>query len=158
MNTNEKLIHHFYSSFQKKDYKAMQECYSEKAIFSDDVFIRLNSQQVKAMWEMFCKKGQNLSIHFSNIKADEKTGMAEWTAHYTFSATGKKVVNYIRANFIFENNKIVAHTDSFSFYKWAKQALGITGLLFSWTPFLQNKVRKQAMKNLTRFMKKNNSI
>jgi hypothetical protein len=62
------------------------------------------------------------------------------------------VVNYITANFIFENGKIVKHADSFNFYNWSKQAFGITGLLLGWTPFLKNKVGKTAMKSLDDYM------
>jgi ketosteroid isomerase-like protein len=152
MNDNEKLIHHFYNSFSQKDYKAMQECYADKAVFFDEVFQNLNSAQVKAMWEMLIWRGKDLQIRFQNVTADEKTGSAEWIANYTFSQTGKKVENHIKANFEFENGKIVKHLDTFDFYKWSSQALGLSGKLLGWTSFLKNKVRQSAMKSLTDFM------
>lgn len=152
---NEDLITKFYTSFQNKDYAGMQACYADNAVFNDPVFSNLNSSQVKAMWEMLCKAGKDLRIEFINVKAENNSGSAQWTAYYTFSATGKKVVNKIKADFIFENGKIVKHTDDFSFYKWAKQSLGKTGLVLGWTPLVKNKVRKQAMKNLEVFMQKN---
>lgn len=153
MNDNEKLIQHFYESFKNKDYKAMQSCYADNATFSDAVFQNLDSAQVKAMWEMLCKRGKDLELRFQNITADEKTGSAEWIANYTFSQTGNKVENRIKANFEFENGKIVKHIDTFDFYKWSSQALGLTGKLLGWTPFLKNKVRQRAMKSLDDFMK-----
>lgn len=152
MNDNEKLINHFYNSFSQKDYKAMQECYADDATFSDEVFQNLNSAQVKAMWEMLCLRGKDLELRFQNVSADEKNGSAEWIANYTFSQTGKKVENRIKANFEFENGKIVKHIDTFDFYKWASQALGLSGTLLGWTSFLKNKVRQSAMKSLTEFM------
>ena len=79
-------------------------------------------------------------------------GSAEWIANYTFSQTGNKVENRIKANFEFENGKIVKHVDEFDFYKWSSQALGFTGKLLGWTSFLKNKVRQTAMKSLTDFM------
>lgn len=154
MNDNEKLIEHFYKSFAQKDYKAMQDCYADNVTFSDAVFQDLNSAQVKAMWEMLCKRGKDLQLEFKNVSADEKKGSAEWIANYTFSQTGNKVENRITANFEFENGKIVKHIDSFDFYRWSSQALGLSGKLLGWTSFLQKKVRAKARKGLAEFMEK----
>ncbi len=156
MTSNQQLITTFYQSFQNKDYRSMQNCYADAAVFNDEVFVNLNADEVKAMWEMFCIKGKDLQIDFSNIEAGVKKGSAEWIATYTFSTTGRKVVNRIKANFNFANGKIVRHTDYFNFYRWSSQALGIKGVLLGWTPLLKNKVRKGAMKNLNDFMNSKN--
>ena len=154
MKSNEQLIHHFYTCFQNKDFKGMQACYAEEVIFNDAVFKNLNAKEVKAMWHMLITKGKDLRIEFSVISATENTAKAHWDAYYTFSATGKKVINRIDANFEIENGKIVKHTDNFNFYIWAKQAFGLTGMLLGWTSFLNKKVSAQAMKNLAHFMHK----
>ena len=154
MSFNENLIKKFYSSFQDKNFKSMQKCYAENAVFNDSVFQNLNADRVRAMWEMFCLNGKDLRIEFNNVFANENSGKAEWTAYYTFSLTGRKVVNHINAEFIFENGKIIRHTDSFSFYRWAKQSLGLRGFLLGHTSFLKNRIRKAAMKNLDNFMSK----
>ncbi len=152
MTDNKQLITTFYQSFQKKDYKTMQSCYGENAIFNDEVFLNLNADEVRAMWEMFCVKGKDLQIDFTNVQADENGGSAEWTATYTFSKTNRKVVNHINSIFNIENGKITKHTDVFHFHKWAGQALGITGLLLGWTPMLKSKVGKEARKNLEHYI------
>jgi ketosteroid isomerase-like protein len=154
MTNNEQLIRTFYQSFQNKDYKAMQNCYAADAIFSDAIFKNLDSKQVKAMWEMLITRGKNFSLTFENIKADENAGSADWIATYTFSATNRKVINHVKAHFIFENNKIIKHTDDFDFYKWSRQALGLPGLLLGWTSFLKLKAQRSAMKGLDDFMKR----
>lgn len=154
MNANEQLIQHFYTCFKNKDFKGMQACYADNAVFNDAVFKNLNAEQVKAMWEMLITKGKDMRLEFSHIKADEKTGSVHWDAYYTFSSTGNKVVNRIDATFEFENGKIVKHTDYFNFYTWAKQALGISGLLLGWTSFLKNKIQNTALTNLNHFMNK----
>ena len=154
MNANEQLIHHFYTCFKNKDFKGMQACYANNATFSDAVFKNLNAEQVKAMWQMLILKGKDMRIEFDQITADEKTGKAHWEAYYTFSATGKKVINKIDASFEFENGKIVKHIDDFNFYTWAKQALGLTGLFLGWTGFLKNKIQTTAITNLQKFMEK----
>lgn len=154
MTNNEQLIRNFYQSFQNKDYKAMQNCYADDAIFHDAIFKNLDSKQVQAMWEMLITRGKNFSLTFDNIKADENSGSADWIATYTFSATNRKVINHVKANFVFENNKIIKHTDEFDFYKWSKQALGLSGLLLGWTSFLKVKVQRSAIKGLNEFMKR----
>ena len=151
MNANEQLITHFYSSFQQKNAQAMQDCYADNAIFSDPVFTGLNASQVRAMWAMLLKNGKDMRMEFKNIKGTATGATAEWEAHYTFSLTGNKVINRIKASFLIENGKIVKHTDVFSFYQWAKQALGLSGLLLGWTPFLKNKIRARAQKNLENY-------
>ncbi len=152
MNENELLIKKFYTCFQNKDYRGMQDCYADNAVFNDSVFKNLSSLQVKAMWEMLIKNGKDFKLEFSNIKVTNKNGSAHWDAYYTFSKTGNRVINRIDASFTFENGKIVSHTDNFNFYKWAKQALGITGVLLGWTSFMKHKVQKSAMESLTAFI------
>jgi ketosteroid isomerase-like protein len=149
---NEELIRHFYTSFQQKDVQAMQDCYAENATFSDAVFTDLNAAQVRSMWAMLIKSGKDMRVEFKNIQATANGGTAEWEAYYTFSKTGNKVINHIKAQFIIENGKIVQHKDQFSFYKWARQALGATGLLLGWTSFLKNKISSTAKKNLADYM------
>ncbi len=154
MNANEQLIRHFYTCFQKKDYAGMQQCYAHNATFNDTVFKNLDALHVKAMWEMLLRNGKDLSLEFSDVHANETAGSANWVATYTFSKTGNKVINRIHAEFRFENGKIVQHTDRFNFYTWARQALGLTGLVLGWTTFLKNKIQAAAMQNLEAFIKK----
>lgn len=154
MTTNEELITRFYTCFSKGDYRGMQNCYAGNATFSDPVFQNLDAAEVKAMWEMLCKRGKDMQITFTNVTANEQSGSAEWTAVYTFSASGRKVINHVSAKFRIENGLFIQHTDTFNFHKWAHQALGLKGWLLGGTSFLKNKVRTNARKSLSDFMKK----
>ena len=154
MTTNEQLISTFYKAFQQKDYTTMQQCYAENAVFNDEAFKNLNATQVRAMWQMLISRGKDLVVEFKNIQSEGNTASAEWVATYTFSQTKRKVTNRIKANFVIENGKIVKHTDTFNFYKWSSQALGMVGMLLGWTSFLRKKVSEGAMKNLEEFMAK----
>ncbi len=156
MHPNAIIIETFYTAFKKKDYKTMQECYHKDAVFSDEAFKKLNSNEVKAMWQMLITRGKDLELTFSNITADDNRGTCRWEAKYTFSATGKKVHNIIDATFEFKDGKISKHIDHFDFHRWSSQALGIMGVLLGWTGFLQNKVSSKAMEQLKGFMTKNN--
>ena len=155
MNSNQLLIQNFYTAFQQLDYKTMQDCYAEDAVFSDPAFGTLNSKEVKAMWEMLCKQAKDFSLNYSNIHAlDDEYHTCKWVANYTFSKTGRKVMNTITAHIRIQNGKITEHTDTFDLWKWSRQALGLPGLLFGWTPMIQNKIHLTARKNLERFMEK----
>lgn len=154
MHPNEQLITRFYAAFQQKDYKTMQECYADDATFSDAVFQNLDAKQVRAMWQMLVSTGKDLQLEFKNVSVDDTKGSAEWIATYTFSKTGNKVENRIKANFTFKNGKIATHTDDFSFYRWARQALGRQGLFLGWLPSVKNKIRETAQGNLKLFMKR----
>jgi ketosteroid isomerase-like protein len=157
MLNNEKLIQDFYTAFQKKDFVYMQSLYDDDASFFDPVFRELNAQQVKAMWEMLIHAGKDLRIEFFDVKANEFEGSATWMAYYTFSRSGKKVVNRIKAKFKFKDGKIIEHKDQFDLYVWAKQAMGFTGFCLGWTSFFQNKISQTALKNLDKFMAKTKS-
>lgn len=152
MHENEQLIHKFYEAFAQKDFNAMAECYHPEATFKDEAFDLKSNKQIAAMWRMLIERGTDLKIQFSDIQANDFTGKAHWEAWYTFSSTGNKVHNIIEAHFTFKNGKILNQRDSFNFYQWSSQSLGITGKLFGWTGFLHQKVRSTAMAGLENYM------
>lgn len=127
----------------------MQSCYTDDAVFNDPVFGLLDAEGARLMWKMLCKRATNFSLEYGNIKLlDEEYATTNWTATYTFAATGRKVVNKITAHMKFRDGLICEHTDAFDLYKWTRQAIGIPGFLFGWTNFFQNKIRRQAAKGL----------
>ncbi len=154
MTANEQLINQFYTAFQKKDYKTMQNSYADNAVFNDSVFRNLDAQQARAMWQMLISRSGDMTLTFGNIKEDGNKLTAYWEAHYTFTATGRKVINKINAEFEIEDGKIVKHTDTFDFYKWAKQAFGAGGFLLGWTNSFKEKVRHTAKKKLDEYLQK----
>ncbi len=154
---HEELINKFYSAFQKLDYRGMIACYSDDVVFFDPVFGLIRGDEVRAMWEMLCKNAKDFTLTYSNIvHLDEEYSTCEWEASYTFSKTGKKVVNKIKANMRFENGIIVEHSDAFSVHKWSSQAMGFMGWLLGWNRFFQKKIQNGARKNLTKFMERRN--
>ena len=152
---NKQLVERFYTAFQQLDYKTMQDCYSDDAIFNDPAFGLLQGEEVKAMWEMLCKRAKDFSLVYSNIVLlDEEYATCNWTATYIFSATGRKVVNNITAHLRIKNGKIIEHSDAFKLSKWAAQALGWEGILFGWAGFMKRAIQKNARKGLTNFMER----
>ncbi|HTA61670.1 MAG TPA: nuclear transport factor 2 family protein [Bacteroidia bacterium] len=156
--TNSELITQFYSSFAKDDAEGMVSYYDDAIQFKDPAFGALKGENAKNMWRMLLSRNKgNIHIAFSNVKANDKTGSANWVAEYVFSATGRKVINVISAEFEFANGKIIKHTDTFDIYKWAKQAFGLKGYLLGWTAFMQNKIQQQANASLNKYIEKKNN-
>jgi ketosteroid isomerase-like protein len=153
MHPNAQLLTTFYSAFQRRDGDTMATCYHPDAEFTDEVFVGLRHAGVTSMWRMLCERGKDLTLEFSGIQADDRTGRAHWEARYTFSASGRKVHNIIDAEFEFRDGKILRHRDRFNFHRWSRQALGPMGLLLGWTPFLQKKVQATARGNLEKWMR-----
>ena len=131
----------------------MNSCYSDDIVFYDPAFELLRGDEARSMWEMLCKNATNFSLTYGNIiKLDDEYYTCDWVATYTFSKTGRKVVNSIKANMRFANGEIVEHSDAFSLHKWSSQALGFAGKLFGWNSFFQRKIKNQAKRNLLKFM------
>lgn len=158
MHPNETLIHSFYQAFQRKDYEAMKQCYHPEAVFNDEVFRNLNAYEAGMMWEMLIKNGRDLELEYSGVEAGGTSGRAVWTARYSFSKAKRKVVNTIHASFEFRDGKIIRHTDRFGFYRWARQAFGLPGLLLGWTGWFKGQVRARVKERLREYMEGNRKI
>lgn len=143
------LIGSFYAALGRRDAEAMLACYGPGVRFSDPVFPDLDEAGVSAMWRMLCARGKDLAVVASDISADASTGRAHWVANYTYSATGRHVENRVDASFLFRDGRIAEHRDRFDLYRWARQALGVPGLLLGWSPPLQSAIRRKAAAALT---------
>jgi ketosteroid isomerase-like protein len=154
MHPNAKLIEQFYQAFQRLDADAMCACYAEDVHFSDPVFPELRGVEARNMWRMLTSRAQDFSLVFDSIEANDSEGSAHWVASYSFSQTGRFVVNDIHAKFTFKDGKIIRHKDHFDLWKWSRQAMGWKGYLLGRLPLVQNKIRQQAAKNLRKFSAK----
>ena len=158
MTINEELINKFYTAFKGLDPDTMNSCYHEDIVFFDPVFGLLKGNAARAMWEMLCSNARDFTLTYSNIQhLDDEYSTCDWVATYTFSKTGRRVVNQVKANMRFAGGKIIEHSDAFSLHQWSKQAFGLTGVLFGWNSFFQRKVRNSANRNLLNFIKKQSS-
>ncbi len=146
------LINNFYTAFATKDYAAMAACYHQDIVFEDPVFGVLKGAEAGAMWEMLLGRSKDLTITFSNVEADEFTGSANWVATYSFSRSGRKVINHIHAQFSFAEGKIIKHTDNFNLNKWFIMAFGLKGYLFILLPFLRRKFSNTVKQSLVNYI------
>lgn len=146
------VISRFYTAFAHRDRAAMAACYADDARFSDPVFPDLDATQVRAMWKMLLTSGTDLRVTHQVLEESPGRARCRWEAWYTFSRSGRPVHNIIHAEFELRDGMIVRHRDTFSFWRWSRQALGTTGLLLGWSPLVRNKVRATAAASLARAM------
>lgn len=153
MNAHEQLIEEFFGGFADGEVDTMISCYHPDIVFKDPAFGTLNGSDVADMWRMLIERGQDqLSIEFSDIKAEGKTGSARWVADYFYAK--RPVQNFVTSKFKFENGLIIEQTDSYDLWKWSQQALGVSGLLFGWSALMKTKIQQQAISSLRKFQYK----
>lgn len=150
---NQTLIEAFYTAFQQRDHAGMIACYHPDIHFSDPVFTDLQGNRAKAMWHMLCERGTDLQVTFNDVVVNGRSATAHWEATYTFYGD-RKVYNIIDAAFLFQDDLIIDHQDSFDLWRWTRMALGPTGTFLGWTPMVQKKVRETAVSNLNKFIAK----
>jgi ketosteroid isomerase-like protein len=152
VSADDDLIQRFYAAFARLDGEAMAACYAADARFSDPVFVDLRGPEPAAMWRMLTARAKDLEVKLAEHETHGGRGNAHWIADYTFS-TGRHVHNDVRAEFCFDDDGLITeHRDSFSFYAWARQALGPAGVALGWTPILRAKVRREARIGLADFL------
>jgi ketosteroid isomerase-like protein len=151
MHPNARRIEMFYRALAARDAAAMAAFYHPQIHFTDEVF-DLHGVEAAAMWAMLCERGEDLRVEFGGIEAGDDHGRAHWEASYTFSATGRPVRNSIDARFEFADGRIVRHVDTFDFWRWSRQALGLPGLLLGWSGRLRSKVARSAARSLERYL------
>ena len=149
---NDELIERFYAAFARGDGAAMAACYAPTIHFRDPAFGDLDGPAAGAMWRMLASGARDFRLELLEHDADATTGSAHWVARYTFSQTGRPVVNDVHAAFRFADGLIVDHVDSFDFRRWAGQALGLRGRLLGGTSFLRNSVQRRARARLDAFI------
>jgi ketosteroid isomerase-like protein len=159
MRPNEEVINRFYSAFQRLDHKAMNACYSDDIVFSDPVFLLLRGQEVKYMWEMLCTRAKDFRLTFGEIEIlDDEYATCKWTARYTFSKTGRPVVNNIKAFMKLKDGVITEHSDAFRLSTWIGQALGWKGKMFGWMGWMKRKVQRSARANLKNYIEQQEEL
>jgi ketosteroid isomerase-like protein len=149
---NAKVIRELYDALDRHDGETMARQYAPDARFKDPAFGELTGEEAGDMWRMLTGRAEDLRVELADHSADGDSGTAHWIATYTFS-TGRHVVNDIHARFGFRDGLITEHEDSFSFWRWARQALGPAGLALGLPP-LNRIVRKKARADLAAFQSK----
>ena len=138
----EETIKKFYTAMQNRDLEGIMDLYHPEATFSDPAFPNLKGKKLKNMWKLITS-AEPLEIKFRDVKANADGSVSgHWDADYEL-IKGNPILNQIDSKFEFKDGKIIKHTDSFDFSKWADQAFpGFLGKLIGTRPgkFLMQKV------------------
>jgi ketosteroid isomerase-like protein len=152
-DSNRATIRRLYEALDAHDGEAMAACYRPDGRFRDPAFGELDGREAGAMWRMLTGRADDLEVELVEHEAASDAGNARWIARYTFTATGRRVVNDVRSEFLFDPDGLISEqTDRFSFWRWSRQALGPIGLVLGWTPLLPALTRKRANADLDRFI------
>jgi ketosteroid isomerase-like protein len=146
---NAELIRRLYDALNRHDGEAMAQLYDPDGRFHDPAFGELTGAEAGDMWRMLTGRSEDLKVELAEHEANGDAGTAHWIATYTFRG-GRHVVNDIHAKFRFRDGKIAEHDDSFSFWRWARQALGPAGLVLGLPP-MNLLVRRRARGDLAEF-------
>lgn len=141
----------FYAALAARDWQTAGDCYADDARFSDPVFPDLDAAAVRAMWRMLLTRGKDLQVDYEIRDESAQRASVHWIARYTFSQTGRRVVNAIDASLTLRDGRIVRHVDAFDFHRWASQALGSAGSLLGWLPAFRRKLQARAAAGLAQF-------
>ena len=148
MHNNAKLLETLFSAVNAHDHRAVAGCYHPNATFKDIAFNLTGSHRIHAMWHMICDGYIKATVH--KMDADESVGWVKVTDEYTFSDTGRKVVNPIETTVRFKEGLISTHNDDCDPRRWAMMALGgVNGVLAGRIEFLR---RWKAHKKLQKFL------
>jgi ketosteroid isomerase-like protein len=153
MADNANLIRQLYGALNRHDGEAMAEMYDPEGRFHDPAFGELTGAEAGDMWRMLTERADDLTVELAEHSAEGEVGSARWIARYTFTRTGRPVVNDVRARFRFRDGRIAEHDDSFSFFGWARQALGPAGMVLGLPP-MSLLVRRRARADLETFQSK----
>ncbi|MDR5775314.1 MULTISPECIES: nuclear transport factor 2 family protein [unclassified Caballeronia] len=153
-NSNTELIERFYRAFQERDAEGMAACYAPDIRFQDPAFGLLHGREVGDMWRMLLGRAADFSLTVDEIRSIGQTASAVAIARYTYSATGRPVVNRIESRFAIRDGFIVEHIDTFDLWRWSRQALGASGLLLGWTPRMRATIQKKARRALSDYRNK----
>ena len=148
--SNDELIRSLYAALDRHDGEAMARLYAPDGRFRDPAFGELSGAEAGDMWRMLTGRSDDLSVELAAHSAEGEVGEARWIATYTFTPTGRPVVNDVRARFQFRDGLISEHVDTFSFWRWARQAFGPAGLILGLPP-LSWLVRRRARSGLAEF-------
>jgi hypothetical protein len=146
-------IERFYAAFAERDHCTMAASYAAQARFDDPVFPGLHGARIGQMWRMLCERATDLRIERGAVEVAGDHCRTEWQAWYTYSTTGRPVHNRIRAEFLMADGFIRELRDHFSLHGWARQALGMEGLLLGWAPPVQAASRARAARALDEFIR-----
>lgn len=140
----------FFDAFAVGDWHAMGRLYAPQARFSDPLFPQLDAEQVRALWQMLLTQAQGFRLSYRIDAESDHAARVLWVAHYLYGR--RPVVNRVVSEMQLGAGCILVQNDHFNLWRWARQALGLTGWLLGGTPLLRRRLRREAAVRLQAFI------
>jgi ketosteroid isomerase-like protein len=116
----------FYDAFAAKDTDAMEAAYAPGVQFEDPIFSYSDRDGTMGMWRNLLPQGKDMHFSHEIEGFDGNVVSVHWVADYVLN--GRPVHNDVHTQMTVEDGKIVDQRDSWSWEKWAKQALPLGDL------------------------------
>lgn len=100
----------------------MADCYHDQAAFIDIAFDLRGRKPIHAMWHRICNGDTEVEVQ--KIEANHDGVRATVVERYTFTKTGRPVLNHIESRFRMRDGLIFQHLDSCDALSWSRQAFG----------------------------------
>lgn len=117
----------FFSAFQKQDLAAFEKVYAPGATFTDPIYDLQGRGEVVHMWKSLFAAGKDLKVTYEVLESSGDKVKVAWKADY--KVFGRPVHNEAVSELTVKNGQIVTQRDSWSWSKWARQALPLGPLV-----------------------------
>lgn len=117
----------YFQAFQKKDLAALEEVYAPHTTFDDPIYNLKGRTDTLGMWKSLYAAGKNLEVTYKILETKGDVVTVAWEANY--EVFGRKVHNVAESQLKIENGQITKQVDSWSWSKWARQALPLGPLV-----------------------------
>lgn len=125
--TPEQTANAYFQAFQKKDATALEEIYAPHARFDDPIYHLRGRTDTLGMWKSLYAAGKNLDVTYKILETKGDVVTVAWEANY--EVFGRKVHNVAESQLKIENGQITEQVDSWSWSRWARQALPLGPLV-----------------------------
>lgn len=137
-----------FDALARCDAEAMAACYHPDAAYRSPVFGRIDRDRIGDMWRMVV----TWSPRTTAIEHRDHDRVS-WTIEERFGPTDRLVRVRVRSRLRVVDGLVFRHQDSFSFTRWAWQALGPATVLVSGLPVFRKRVVVLANAQLDRFVR-----
>ena len=117
----------FFGAFQKQDTATFDKLYAPGATFKDPIYDLQGKGEVVHMWKSLFKAGKDLKMTYQVLESGPDSAKVAWKADY--KVFGRPVHNEAVTELKVKDGQIVAQQDSWSWSKWARQALPLGPLV-----------------------------
>jgi uncharacterized protein len=126
----ERVARAFYDAFTTGDQATMERLYHPDVQFEDPIFAYSDRAGTMGMWRVLTDPASGGEFSYELLGVEGETATVFWQADY--EVLGRPVHNEITATLIVRDGQITDHHDSFSWKRWARQALPL-GPVSGWS-------------------------